>query len=274
MSDILARICDDKRRHVAAQEGRVAPSEIRRQAEESRRLDPPRGFAGQLETVVKAGHFGLIAEIKKASPSKGLIRADFAPASLAASYEAGGATCLSILTDEPYFQGRDSYLGEARRAVALPALRKDFMLTPYQVFEARAIGADCILLIMACLEDAQAAELEAIALELGMDVLIEVHDAPEMERALRLRSRLIGVNNRNLKTLAVDLAVTEQLAAMVPRDRLLVAESGLHAPADLERMHRVGASIFLVGESLMRQTDVTAATRALLGQRSPLASAA
>jgi indole-3-glycerol phosphate synthase len=274
MSDVLARICADKRQHVAAQEARVAPAEIRRRAEASLASDVPRGFAAHLETVTKAGHFGLIAEIKKASPSKGLIRADFAPAKLARDYKAGGATCLSVLTDTPYFQGHDDYLGEARRAVDLPALRKDFMLTPYQIFEARAIGADCILLIMACLEDAQAAELEAIAFELRMDVLVEVHDAAEMERALKLRSRLIGINNRNLKTLAIDLAVTEQLAPMVPKDRLLVAESGLYATTDLERMHRVGASIFLVGESLMRQDDVSAATRALLGTRSPLASAA
>lgn len=274
MSDVLARICADKRQHIAAMEARVAPAEMRRRAEASLAADPPRGFAQRLETVTRAGHFGLIAEIKKASPSKGLIRADFAPAALAGAYQAGGATCLSVLTDAPYFQGHDDFLGEARRAVTLPALRKDFMLTPYQIFESRAIGADCVLLIMACLEDAQAAELEAIAFELGMDVLVEVHDAPEMERALKLRSRLLGVNNRNLKTLAIDLATTEQLAPMVPRDKLLVAESGLYETADLERMHRVGASIFLVGESLMRQADVTAATRALLGARAPLNTAA
>jgi indole-3-glycerol phosphate synthase len=274
MSDVLARICAEKREHIAAREAQVAPAAMRRRAEASLATDPPRGFAARLEAVTGAAHFGLIAEIKKASPSKGLIRADFAPASLAAAYQAGGATCLSVLTDAPYFQGHDDYLGEARRAVGLPALRKDFMLTPYQIFESRAIGADCILLIMACLEDAQAEELEAIAFDLKMDVLVEVHDEAEMERALKLQSRLLGVNNRNLKTLAIDLAVTETLAPMVPKGRLLVAESGLYATADLERMHRVGASIFLVGESLMRQSDVTAATRALLGARSPLASAA
>lgn len=274
MSDVLARICAEKRQHIAAREAEVAPAEMRRRAEASLASDPPRGFADRLEAVTGAGHFGLIAEIKKASPSKGLIRADFAPASLAAAYQAGGATCLSVLTDAPHFQGHDDYLGQARRAADLPALRKDFMLTPYQIFESRAIGADCILLIMACLEDAQAAELEAIAFDLKMDVLVEVHDTAEMERALKLQSRLLGVNNRNLKTLSIDLAVTETLAPMVPKGRMLVAESGLYATADLERMHRVGASIFLVGESLMRQQDVTAATQALLGARSPLASAA
>jgi indole-3-glycerol phosphate synthase len=274
MSDVLARICDDKRRHVAAREQSVPLDEIRRRAETSLRSDPPRGFQKRLEKAVEAGFFGLIAEIKKASPSKGLIRADFDPASLARAYRAGGATCLSVLTDTPYFQGHDDYLKAARQAVDLPALRKDFMLTPYQIYESRAIGADCVLLIMACLDDATAAELEAIAFSLGMDVLVEVHDAAEMARALKLKSRLLGVNNRNLKTLAIDLATTEQLAAMAPKDRLLVAESGLYSTADLERMNRVGASIFLVGESLMRQADVTAATRALLGARTPLNSAA
>jgi indole-3-glycerol phosphate synthase len=274
MSDVLARICDDKRRHVAARQQSVPLDEIRRHAETSLQNDPPRGFQKRLEKAVEAGFFGLIAEIKKASPSKGLIRADFDPASLARAYRAGGATCLSVLTDMPYFQGHDDYLKAARQAVDLPALRKDFMLTPYQIYESRALGADCVLLIMACLDDATAAELEEVAFSLGMDVLVEVHDAAEMSRALKLKSRLLGVNNRNLKTLAIDLATTEQLAAMAPKDRLLVAESGLYSTADLERMNRVGASIFLVGESLMRQTDVTAATRALLGARTPLNSAA
>jgi indole-3-glycerol phosphate synthase len=274
MSDVLTRICDDKRQHIVASETLVPLADIRARAETSLIKDPPRGFLAKLEATITAGHFGLIAEIKKASPSKGLIRADFDPASLAKAYQAGGASCLSVLTDIPYFQGHDDYVRAARSAVDLPVLRKDFMLTPYQIYESRALGADCILLIMACLDDFEAAELEALAFELGMDVLVEVHDAVEMTRALKLKSRLLGVNNRNLKTLTIDLATTEQLAAMAPKDRLLVAESGLYVTGDLERMNQVGASIFLVGESLMRQADVTAATRALLGDRAPLHSAA
>jgi indole-3-glycerol phosphate synthase len=261
MSDVLAKICTDKLAHVARRKAEYPLGDLLTAA---RAADRPRGFADRLAAEVVRGRYGLIAEIKKASPSKGLIRADFDSAALARAYRSGGATCLSVLTDEPYFQGRDEYLTTARGAVDLPALRKDFMLDPYQIVEARALGADCVLLIMAALWDGQAAELEAAAVEHGMDVLVEVHDAAELDRALRLKARLLGINNRNLKTLAVDLATTEQLAPRVPKDRLVVAESGLYTAADLARMHKVGASIFLVGESLMRQADVAAATRTLL----------
>ncbi len=262
-SDILAKICADKLDHVAAAKRLRPLAEIEATAKS---VEIPRGFTRCLAETVAAGRFGLIAEIKKASPSKGLIRADFAPPALARAYYDGGATCLSVLTDTPYFQGDDAYLAAARDAVELPVLRKDFMLDPYQIVESRALGADCVLLIMAALDDVLAAELFATAGAYGMDVLIEVHDHDELQRALLLEGGLLGINNRNLKTLEVDIAMTEALAPMVPEGRMVVSESGLNGPDDLARMARAGAECFLVGESLMRQVDVASATRVLLGE--------
>ena len=262
MPDVLARICETKREHIAACKQLRTEQDL---ISAAMMQEQPRGFARALVHAVQDGRFGLIAEIKKASPAGGLIRPDFDPPALARAYEEGGASCLSVLTDQPYFQGADEYLGIARMSCALPALRKDFMLEPYQICESRALGADCVLLIMACLDDFQATDCAATAEALGMDVLVEVHDEGELDRALALGAQLVGVNNRNLKTMVTDIGVTETLAEMVPEGRLLISESGLRTNADLHRMARAGARCFLVGEHLMRQDDVTLATRELLG---------
>jgi len=270
--DVLARICADTLAEVARRKAERGIDRLRYDI--AARGDVPRGFGRALKAAVAAGRYGLVAEIKKASPSGGLIRPEFDPPSLARAYRDGGATCLSVLTDGPHFQGSPKHLAAARAAVDLPVLRKDFILDPWQVYESRAMGADCILLIMAALANGQVRELEAVARALDMDVLVEVHDENELQRALGLETALFGINNRNLKTLQTDLAVTEQLAPQVPADRFLVAESGIRTTADLQRLAAVGAQCFLVGESLMRQPDVTAATRALLGVQPPLARAA
>lgn len=260
----LVEICNKKREHVAA---------MRAARPESHLLDllesapTPRGFRNALQRSVDDGRVGLIAEIKKASPSHGLIRQDFSPANLAAAYQEGGATCLSILTDEPYFQGHDAYLAQARMAVPLPVLRKDFMIDPYQILESRTLGADCVLLILAALPNDLAVEMEDIAFELGMDVLAEVHSEAELERALRiLKTPLIGINNRNLNTLEVDVNTSLALAPHVPEDRIVISESGIATHDDIVKLRRADVHCFLVGESLMREKDVKLATAALLGE--------
>ncbi len=262
-SDILARICLEKRAAVAEAKAKIGIDALRAQIA-SRDGDTPRGFGSALKEAVAQGRYGLVAEIKKASPSGGLIRPDFDPPALACAYRDGGAACLSVLTDGRHFQGSREHLEAVRAAVDLPVLRKDFILDPWQVYESRAMGADCILLILAALTDAEARELEALARALDMDVLAEVHNEREVERALGLETPLIGINNRNLSTLVTDLAITEELAPAVPADRFLIAESGIRNHDDLRRIAAAGAMCFLVGESLMRQADVAAATRALL----------
>jgi indole-3-glycerol phosphate synthase len=260
--DILDQICWAKREHIAHQKEIISESKLR---EMTYSVSPPRGFTTAINSKIAVGQNALIAEIKKASPSRGIIRADFEPSMIAKSYEAGGATCISVLTDIPYFQGRDEYLNMVRRAISLPVLRKDFILDTYQVVESRALGADCILLIMAALNDEQAIALEAEAIGLGLDVLAEVHNEEELARALKLKTMLIGINNRDLKTFKIDLGITERLAPLVPFPRTVICESGINTYDDILRMNNANVRSFLVGESLMVQSDIKNATEKLLG---------
>ena len=266
MSDILERICQEKRTHVAACREYKTLENLEAAAKEA---SPPRGFAACLSVAVGAGRYGLIAEVKKASPSKGLIRDNFDSASIARGYEAGGATCISVLTDVPYFQGSDTDLTDARAAISIPILRKDFMIDPYQIIEARALGADCVLLIMAALDNIQAKELEDAAYGVGLDVLVEVHNFTELDRALSLETPLIGINNRDLKTFEVDLATTENLLSKIPQGRIVISESGLRGPGDLLRLSKAGVNCFLIGEALMQSKNVEAATRYFLTSQKP-----